>query len=436
MIDGNFYEQKSKINVLQIPISADESDPRGFAYSKNDQLGIDLYRWDIRQSSCPSRRFDLIFVTADNADAVDLSHLKKALTGVKSLRGDIMPVVGIFKKIESSKAITLLKDVFCDVRRMPRTADKMARYIALWLNYVNRNMLNKLKHRQLRRWNHKRTVRDSWLKKEMFNMQAQMFRIQHAIDSMEMWQRGRRLDRELKIAHSIQSILLPSKLPAFAGFDFDAVCLPAREVGGDFYDCYCIDDKRLGFVIGDVATRGIPAALLMAGVRGMWRSLMINAGNTGDIVSQINSLICNDLQNMWGMYITLFCGIIDSDAGTLMYTNAGHCYPVVYRAKSNCMEELKEGGNVIGIHIDTKYEEATIQLNARDVVVAYTDGITESHTGNSEFFGKEKLYEIIKKNSRHSVKYIRDVICRELDDFMGISEHHDDKALFLFKKSR
>ncbi len=434
MTNNNFYENKSKISVLQIPVAEDRDEPKGFVYTHNDQMGIDLYRWDIRESSCPARHFDLIFVTGKNADEVDLSGLKKALNGVQSQHNGLIPVVGMFRRIDSGKAVTLLKDIFCDVRKMPRTAEKMAKYITLWLNYVNRNMLGKLKRRQLKHWKEKNTLKESWLNKEIFNMQAQLFRIQHSIDSMEMWQRGRRLDRELKIAHSIQSILLPAKLPSFAGFDFDAVCLPAREVGGDFYDCCCIDENRLGFVIGDVATRGIPAALLMAGIRGMWRSLMLNAVNTCDIVSQINSLICDDLQNMWGMYITLFCGIVDRSDGTLMYTNAGHCYPVVYRKKTGCLEELKIGGQVVGIHPDITYEQATVQMNKKDMVIAYTDGITESHTGRSELFGKEKLYEIIKKNSRHSVKYIREIICREIDDFMGISEHHDDKALFLFKK--
>lgn len=434
MIEQSF-EQKSRINVLQIPVSADQSETRGFVYTKNDQLGIDLYRWDTRHMPCPKERFDLIFVTGDSASELDLSDLKTALDKVNSCSNGSLPVVGMFKQLGSRDAVTMLKDIFYDVRKMPDTADLMARYITIWLEYVNRNMLGTLKRRRLKRLRQRRNRGTSWLRNELFSMHAQMYRIQHSIDSMEMWQRGRRLDRELKIAHGIQSILLPSKLPSLEGFDFDAICLPAREVGGDFYDYYRIDETRLGFVIGDVATRGIPAALLMAGVRGMWRSLMIAAESTSDVVSQINKLICSDLQNMWGMYITLFCGIVDRSKATMRYTNAGHCYPVVCRGNGKQLMELKTGGHVLGIHHKTCYDEAIVKLEHDDLVVAYTDGITESHTGGTEFFGKEKLYEIIKKNSGHTVKYIRDIICRELDDFLGLSEHHDDKALFLLKKS-
>jgi|GEM_PF-2246486 len=434
MIKNQFEVIKPKVSVLCVNLNGFiPSDRKNFFDKITIYPRIEFHKWCFDVNVSQNLKYDMAVFFGNSIKNGFDSEMELILDEFKRRNLGTVPVFGIFEKIQPARAVNLLKNTFCDIRLSPAEEGKVCDYILDWSTHINCGDLCSLRKKRIRSWGKSVEKKNRWLKKEVMQIQNQLFRIQHVVDSMEMWQQGRRLDRELKIANTIQSSLLPKNLPSFAGFEFDAVCIPAKEVGGDFFDFFRIDNNRLGFVIGDVATCGIPAALLMTEIRGMWRALMLDARSPRSVVGQINSLLCNDLEGMWGLYVTLFCGIIDRKRKILSYTNAGHCYPVLYRRKEDLLIELSEGGKVLGINSAGDYEESTVELIAGDLAVCYTDGITESHQSGDIFFGKQKLYEIIKQNSVNSVKYIKESICREVDDFLGISEFHDDKALFLFK---
>ncbi len=434
MIKNQFEVIKPKINVLFVNFNGFIPSERvSFLDNNCAYQPIEFFNWGGDCEIPRNLKYDMAVIVGESVKNGFESKLGCILGELKRNKIGSIPIFGVFEKIQPGNAVKLLKNIFSDIRISPAKENKIRDYVLDWSRYIEGNELSGLRRKRIRSWGKSIISKDTWLKKEVIQIQNQLFRIQHVVDSMEMWQQGRRLDRELKIANTIQSSLLPKNLPLFPGFEFDAVCIPAKEVGGDFFDFFRINNNRLGFVIGDVATCGIPAALLMTEIRGMWRALMIDAQSPKSVVGQINSLLCHDLQGMWGLYVTLFCGIIDRKKKTLTYTNAGHCYPVLSRKKDDFLTEFSEGGKVLGINTDGEYKESETELVGGDLVVCYTDGITESHQNEDIFFGKHKLYQIIKQNSMHSVKYIKESIFKEVDDFLGISQFHDDKALFLFK---
>ena len=362
-----------------------------------------------------------------------IENLKAMLLGEG--RANI-PVFAFFKNLPPETCLSFLRYVFSDIRVIPRTQPEFKKAVKFWHKFILKNKLNKLRKKRIKYFTDLLNNNKNTLSRDLFTIQSQLFRVEHILESMELWQNGSRLEKELKIAHSIQKMLLPKKLPEFPGFELDAVCYPAKEVGGDFYDLIRIDKNRLGFIIGDVATRGIPAGLLMAEIRGMWKALIKYNTTTQEVVERINKLICVDLEKMWGMYITFFCGIINNETNKLYYTNAGHCYPVLCRSEKKEIIELKSGGTVLGISPDTVYEQGEIDVSLNDLIVCYTDGITEAHIDPNLLFGKEKLYEIIKQNAINSVKYIRDKIFQSLNDFLGVIYDNDDKALLIIKNNQ
>lgn len=430
MIDKNTSILRDVFRVLVISPHKGNGGGEQASFWRNSGSKIKVYQCNLRDSALPENNFDMALF---HSKILKKGYIKKMQQLIGDAERSAFPVFGVFDHIPPRGAIKSLKHFFSDIRCVPSTPEKLARYITLWSEYIRRDKVRVLKKKRLHWWLKKARRKDVWIKKEITQLHTQLSRIRGALDSMELWHQQRRLERELKIAHSIQSGLLPKSIPVFDGYDFDAVCMPAREIGGDFFDFYRISNSRLGFVIGDVATRGIPAALVMTEIRGMWRTLMVNAHSPQTVVSKINMLLYEDLKDMWGMFVSLFCGIIDRKTKKLIFTNAGHSYPVLYRPSADQMLELKEGGKVLGIKRDAYYQEGEIDLHPGDLVVCYTDGISECHQHADLLFGKEKLYKIIKQNWKHSVKYIKDTIFHELDDFLGMSDSHDDRALVLFK---
>jgi phosphoserine phosphatase RsbU/P len=215
-------------------------------------------------------------------------------------------------------------------------------------------------------------------------------------------QAKRRMERELRLAGDIQSQLLPAKAPNLPGLDIATASIPCSEVGGDFYDFVPLHDGKFAFIIADVAGKGVPAALLMATARAGIRAYLERTTCPREAVSRINLALCHDTQA--GQFCSLFCGIYDPDTRMLRYTNAGHNPPILIR--NGKIEEMEEGGLVLAADEDEIYEEGQVGLETGDIVVFYTDGVTEALSGDRELFGVEQFEKLLKRNARHSAETI------------------------------
>jgi sigma-B regulation protein RsbU (phosphoserine phosphatase) len=237
--------------------------------------------------------------------------------------------------------------------------------------------------------------------------------------------------KELEIARRLQRRLLPEQAPGIAGYDIAANNLPAREVGGDFYDFIPVTQGRWGFVIADVSGKGMAAAMFM----GLSRTI-VRASTTGNLhiasaLKQANELICRDSTS--GMFVTLFYGIITPDEKELKYVNAGHNPPLLFRKASAEMIPLKGKGIALGVRQSIQLDEVAVDVGAGDVLVLYTDGVTEAFNEQGEAFGEGRLKQIIRES--HDVP-AQELILRIQDAviaFSGTQPQYDDITLLVIK---
>ena len=198
-----------------------------------------------------------------------------------------------------------------------------------------------------------------------------------------------RLEREFQLAREIQEALLPEEFPPFSGCDLAGRWHTAREVGGDFYDAFLLPGDRLGLVIGDVADKGMPAALFMALVRTLVRATAQEILSPGEVLRRVNdALIPNARQ---GMFVTIVYAVLELGTGRLVYANAGHNPPLVVRRKTLELEQLVRCGMALGIEESDPIEERMVHLDPGDTLIFYTDGVTEARSPQGEFFGESRL---------------------------------------------
>ena len=237
--------------------------------------------------------------------------------------------------------------------------------------------------------------------------------------------------KELEIARGIQLRLLPQVAPKIDGMDLAAHNEPAREVGGDFYDFIPVMEDNLGLAIADVSGKGMPAAMFM----GLSRTI-IRASATGDpaaanAIKQANELICRDSTS--GMFVTLFYAVLNTRWKRLRYVNAGHNPPLLFRKGSEDVIQLKAKGIALGVAHDIDLQEANIDLISGDILVLYTDGITEAINDQEEAFGLERLIRIIRSHGELSAKNLIDKIQGEVMSFAGNQPQFDDITLMVLK---
>jgi sigma-B regulation protein RsbU (phosphoserine phosphatase) len=205
----------------------------------------------------------------------------------------------------------------------------------------------------------------------------------------------RQVERDLDFAQSVQQGFLPSQLPKHDNFAFAAKMTPARVVGGDFYDFITIDSRYLAIVAGDVAGKGVSAALHMARLMSDFRFLALADPEPGKVLSSANELLCGRVKD--GMFTTALYLLIDLKKLRIKVGNAGHPPMVLKTAKGEILGIGKNGGPPLGIMPNLKYKEEEIELNSGDRALIYTDGLTEAKDQNNEHFGMKKLYVILKK---------------------------------------
>jgi len=245
-----------------------------------------------------------------------------------------------------------------------------------------------------------------------------------------------RKDAELQIAAEIQKNFLPEILPRTEGFDIAAKSIMAKEVGGDFFDVIPlevmpINSTRTGIMIADVSGKGVPAALFMALSRIVVRVTATWFKKPSEVISFANPIIANNSKT--GMFVTLFYGIIDKETGTLTYVNAGHNPPIVLRQKTGEIEELDLTGMAVGAMDDAAYTQEEIPLAPGDILVLYTDGITEAQNDKEEMFDVPRLIETIRNNRSSSSQEIADEIIRAVFSFSDKQPQFDDITLMVVK---
>jgi sigma-B regulation protein RsbU (phosphoserine phosphatase) len=240
---------------------------------------------------------------------------------------------------------------------------------------------------------------------------------------------NQRTEQELSAAARIQANLMPRRSPDLSGYQIAARNVPSRMVGGDFYDFIPFDELHLGIVIADVSGKGIPGAILMASARASLRAYLEDPHSVGGVITKLNRVLCRDTQP--DQFVSLFYGMLDTADGTITYTNAGHNAPVVFRGKEKIL--LEQGGPILGVLSDTLYEEGIIQLLGGDMVLFYTDGITEAER-NARYFGVERLMEIVQGNMSTSPDEITERVFDEVVKFSSNSPQSDDRTLVVLKR--
>jgi sigma-B regulation protein RsbU (phosphoserine phosphatase) len=243
-----------------------------------------------------------------------------------------------------------------------------------------------------------------------------------------------RLNREVEIAREVQQRLFPQKLPAIRGLDYAGHCRPALGVGGDYYDFLALPHGHLGVAIGDVSGKGIAAALMMASLQASLRGEATRAQeNLAVAVANINRLVYE--ASHADRYATFFYGQYDPMAHTLTYVNAGHNAPMLLRAQGSAVHltRLEVGGTVVGLIESFPYQQGCVTFVPGDLLVAFTDGISEAMNKEDEEWGEDRLIQTVKQCQGLDAKQILDRIFIAADSFVDGAQQHDDMTLVVLR---
>ena len=243
-----------------------------------------------------------------------------------------------------------------------------------------------------------------------------------------------RLNREVEIAREVQERLFPQKLPAIAGLDYAGHCRPALGVGGDYYDFLALPQGHLGVAIGDVSGKGIAAALMMASLQASLRGEATRAPeNLAAAVANVNRLVYEASSD--NRYATFFYGQYDPTTRKFDYVNAGHNPPMLFHCSTGqwIVTRLDVGGTVVGLFETYPYQQASVSLGAGDLLVAYTDGISEAMNSADQEWGEECMMKTVEACNGLSAQQVLDRIFQDADTFVAGAKQHDDMTLVILR---
>jgi sigma-B regulation protein RsbU (phosphoserine phosphatase) len=240
-----------------------------------------------------------------------------------------------------------------------------------------------------------------------------------------------KMAQELALAGEVQTSFLPCELPDIPGWQLSVTLKAARETSGDFYDVNLLPNGRLGILVADVVDKGAGAALFMALSWILLRTYATEYPTQPELVfSAVNRRILKDTNA--NQFVAVFYGILDPATGTLVYCNAGHCPPYLVSAQSGeKVQKLIRTGIPLGIFEDETWEQGVVQLGPGDVLVLYTDGITDSENGKGTFFGQKRLLKSVQANLGHPAQEMQDALMAEVQEFVGDAPQFDDIALMV-----
>ena len=247
--------------------------------------------------------------------------------------------------------------------------------------------------------------------------------------------RSRRLDHELQIAALIQERFLPSAPPILAGYEVGGHLNASGQIGGDFYDYIDVPDGRLGVVLGDASGKHIPGALLMAKAQAIVRAEVASGrpAGDGDMVGRVNALIYRDIAH--DQFVTLFYVVLSARGREIRYVNAGH--PRALLIHSEGVQHLPATGPPLGVLADACYDEGTATATPGDILVIYSDGVTEAHTAEDDFFNESGILEMVDRDRDHPAAEIARALCEGAERFeRGNPDGGDDKAVVVVRVTR
>lgn len=241
---------------------------------------------------------------------------------------------------------------------------------------------------------------------------------------------------DLHVAREIQQGILPQTFPPFPerkDFGIFATMIAAKEIGGDFYDFFLIDNHKLGIVIGDVSGKGIPAAIFMAVSRTLIRATGLKGMAPGECLQYANKLLCNE--SVSGMFVTVFYGIMNTLTGELEYANAGHNPPYLLKNDGTCQQIPSAGNTVMGFFDHLTFETMSLTLQPGEGVLLYTDGVTEAFSLSNEIYGEQRLESLITSGIAKSPETIVRAINEDVNRFGSGIPQSDDITMLMMQYS-
>lgn len=242
-----------------------------------------------------------------------------------------------------------------------------------------------------------------------------------------------RMEREMQMARKVQSGLLPHSIPKHPSWEFSATWIPAREVGGDYYDFISIQDDRLGVLIADVTDKGMPAALFMASTRNIVRSCVDGKKNPKECLTKANQLIASESADR--MYVSMFYCCLDLQRFEATYVNAGHNPALFYQKRDKSLTTLDRTGMWLGVDSTSAYAQSVITMEKGDLILLYTDGVTDAMDQFEQDFGMDRLKEVLLMHADAGTDEILQSIMDAIHSFCGDIVPFDDITLVLIKRS-
>lgn len=240
-----------------------------------------------------------------------------------------------------------------------------------------------------------------------------------------------KMEEEFRMAKEIQLNILPKEIPSIKGYDIHAINIPAREVGGDYYDFIKLPGEKIVFCLGDITGKGLPAAMLMANLQATLRGQSFTQNSVKDSIKNANILLFNSTAS--NRFATVFYGVLDYTNNTVTYCNAGHDAPI--DIKGNQINRLEEGGLLLGCFDIAEYEQATKNIEVGEAIIIYSDGVTEAMNEINQEFSEERFISIIKSNANLAAIELIDLILKEIKAHSGSVPQSDDITLMIIMRN-
>jgi len=242
-----------------------------------------------------------------------------------------------------------------------------------------------------------------------------------------------RVEREIQIAGEIQNKLLPKELPLIPGYQIDAMAIPCKTIGGDYYDVIPIDDESFVLVVADVSGKGIPAALLVSTLNAALHAYIQTTISLTDLVQKLNTIVYRNTPSE--RYITFFIAVLNVRRNQLMYVNAGHNFPYKVGKADQEFFRLTAGGLPLGMFEQAEYKSEAIEIQPNDLLVFYSDGVTEAMDKKYEEYGENRFRECIMANVEHEITALKDSVIQDIQKFVGSEPQSDDLTLMMARRS-
>ena len=239
------------------------------------------------------------------------------------------------------------------------------------------------------------------------------------------------LEEQLRLAHEVQARLLPANPPEIPGYRLAGACLPAYEIGGDYYDFIHLDQHRTGLVVADVVGNGVPAALVMSAFRALLRSHARRETDPAELAQSLNRMLPEFSGR--GDFVTTVYGVLDARQGRFSYTTCGHNPPLLIRACGE-IESLSVRGPALGVFLDGHYQTCDVLLDPGDVLLLYTDGVVELPDEHGDYYGEARLSRVLSANCQRSAQEILQHIIEDTHQFSESDLYRDDFTLLIVQR--